>query len=623
MLQLLSICAMAEQWHVTAFLAPPEGSGDQSRLDSVRELRARILFDRGRRPTFLGPQGVHADAQDLDHGAWHFIARREPDGPPLGYVRLCPAQIGDLFQSRAFMGPEAYEHLLAAEGYPISSVFEHSRLVVEHRARKLGLGVYLNAWAIAAAHELGAQAMIGTSGTKDGQDLFHARFGFLPVPGTRRYVEQYTEDVVILLHRTADGAGEHTGLVDQLRPKFADLAAGNFPRQAAKAPRTVGRPAPEGLAEQPGAVERDAWRPVLFDPTLQTDLDALSTLLTGGTVREVHDTIEDQLVELVRSREPSCTDPAEMNRKKNEQLAGLETWEYGAWVWYPWSGRLVHVLPREEFRLVRTDRNRGKIERPEQRRLLGKRIGIVGLSVGNSAAVTFALEGIGGAYKLADFDEFGLSNLNRLRAGVHHLGVNKAVITARQMYEIDPYLEIEIHRDGLTEESIEEFFIGGNGRLDLLVEECDTPWAKIAAREYARDLGIPVIMDCNDRGMLDIERFDHEPDRPLLHGLIGDVKSVDVADLDRQARIDLILAMVDADRISPELAASFGQIGRTLSSWPQLASGVALGGALTGEAARRILLGAPCESGRFYTDLEQQLRPERNAIPTRATAGTA
>jgi len=614
---------MAEQWHVTAFLAPSEGSGDQSQLDSVRELRARILFDRGRRPAFLGPQGVHADAQDLDHGAWHFIARREPNGPPLGYVRLCPAQIGDLFQSRAFMGPEAYERLLAAEGYPVSSVFEHSRLVVEHRARKLGLGVYLNAWAIAAAHELGAQAMIGTSGTKDGQDLFHARFGFLPVPGTRRYVEQYTEDVVILLHRTADGAGEHTGLVDRLRPKFADLAAGGFPRQAVKAPLTVGRPAPEGLVEQPGAVERDAWRPVLFDPALQADLDALSTLLASGAVREVHDTIEDQLVELVRSREPSCTDPAEMSRKKQEQLAGLAAWEYGTWVWYPWSGRLVHVLPREEFRLVRTDRNRGKIERPEQRRLLAKRIGIVGLSVGNSAAVTFALEGIGGAYKLADFDEFGLSNLNRLRAGVHHLGVNKAVITARQMYEIDPYLEIEIHRDGLTEESIEEFFTGGGGRLDLLVEECDTPWAKIAAREYARELGIPVIMDCNDRGMLDVERFDHEPDRPLLHGLIGDVKSVDVADLSRQARIDLILAMVDADRISPELAASFGQIGQTLSSWPQLASGVALGGALTGEAARRILLGTPCGSGRFYTDLELQLRPERNTAPAYATAAMA
>jgi hypothetical protein len=92
------------------------------------------------------------------------------------------------------------------------------------------------------------------------------------------------------------------------------------------------------------------------------------------------------------------------------------------------------------------------------------------------------------------------------------------------------------------------------------------------------------------------------------------VKSVDLAELGHQQKVDLILAMVDADRISPELAASFGELGRTLSSWPQPASGVALGGALCAEAARRVLLGRPCESGRFYTDLSQQVSPPRNVF---------
>ena len=44
------------------------------------------------------------------------------------------------------------EELLRAEGVAVRDTFEHSRLVVEHRARKLGLGLYLNALAIAAAH---------------------------------------------------------------------------------------------------------------------------------------------------------------------------------------------------------------------------------------------------------------------------------------------------------------------------------------------------------------------------------------------------------------------------------------------------------------------------------------
>ncbi|MFI5592091.1 ThiF family adenylyltransferase [Amycolatopsis sp. NPDC051758] len=593
-------------WHVTAFLGPQPGTGDHAPLDAVRDLRARILFDHGRRPAFLRADGTPVDDQDLDFGAWHFIARRSPAGPPLGYIRLSTPDTGALFQSRAYLGAARYEELLAAEGFAEPEVFEHSRLVVEHRARKLGLGQYLNALAIAAAHHLGARAMIGTSGTKDGQDRFHERFGFRPVPGTRRYVPQYTEDVVIMLHRVADGAGRHHDLVTRLRDEFPVIATAGI---GADSPVRQGSPTAPVSLTTAAAPDHDVWQPVLFTPAEPAGLDGLNRLLASDAVREVHDTLDDQLTELVRSREPACRDTAEIARKKRDQLAGLEPWEYGTWAWYPWSGRLVHLLPREEFRLVRTDRNRGRIERPEQRRLFGKRIGVIGLSVGNSAALTFALEGIGGAFKLADFDEFGLSNLNRLRAGVHHLGVNKAVLSARQMFEVDPYLDIEIQRDGLTPDTIEEFFGGG---LDLLVEECDTPWVKVAAREYARDLGIPVVMDCNDRGMLDVERFDREPDRPLLHGLLGDVKSVDLLELGPQEKVDLVLAMVDAELISPELAASFGELGRTLSSWPQLASGVALGGALCGEAARRILLGRTCESGRFYTDLEQQLRPSRD-----------
>ncbi|MFI6998914.1 ThiF family adenylyltransferase [Nocardia sp. NPDC050175] len=606
----------AVQWHISACSVPRDGIEQADLVAELRELRARILYDRGRRPDFQAADGTHVDDQELDYGAWHFVARWEADGVPLGYIRLSTPATGDLFQSRAYLGDEAYDAVLAAEGVTTGETFEHSRLVVEHRARKLGLGAFLNAVAIGAAHHLGAKIMIGTSGTKDGQDQFHGRFGFDPVAGTRRYVERYTEDVVILVHRTAAGAGEYTDLVAEMSARFPTWAP--ISRYAATIPADQHAAPPALRSSAPDDVD---WRPVLFEPARAADRAALAGLLESGVVGAVHDTIDTQLVELIHSREPSRrTSGSALEADVATQLAGVEPWAYGTWVWYPWSARLVHVLPRAEFRLVRTDRNREKIQRPQQRRLLDRRIGIVGLSVGNSAAVTLALEGIGGAFRLADFDELSLSNMNRLRAGVHDIGVGKAVLCARQLFEIDPYLDIEIMPTGLTEATMTEFFGTGAAVIDLLVEECDTPYVKIAAREHARALGIPVIMDCNDRGMLDIERFDIEPDRPLLHGRLGDITSRDLPTLTAQDKADLILAMVDADRISPELAAAFPEIGRTLSSWPQLASDVALGGALVAEAARRILLGVPCESGRFYIDLEALIAPEHNTVTPRESA---
>ena len=51
---------------------------------------------------------------------------------------------------------------------------------------------------------------------------------------------------------------------------------------------------------------------------------------------------------------------------------------------------------------------------------------------------------------------------------------------------------------------------------------------KFAVREHARARRLPVLMATSDRGMFDIERFDLEPDRPLFHGLAGEMTSGDL-----------------------------------------------------------------------------------------------
>ena len=166
---------------------------------------------------------------------------------------------------------------------------------------------------------------------------------------------------------------------------------------------------------------------------------------------------------------------------------------------------------------LRLDRNRNKLTRAEQARERTLRIGVVGLSAGHSIAHVLAMEGLAGEIRLADFDTLELSNLNRIPASVLDLGVNKAVVAARRIAEIDPYLRVVVEPEGVTRENLGAFLDG----LDVVIEECDSLDMKFLVREAARDRRIPVIMETSDRGVLDVERFDLEPDRPIFHGLLG------------------------------------------------------------------------------------------------------
>ena len=347
----------------------------------------------------------------------------------------------------------------------------------------------------------------------------------------------------------------------------------------------------------------------LFSLSCDEDRAAFDELVASESLLRTHDTIDSQLEELLRSRNPSKA-AEEIAALVDAHVGGADRYGYGTWVHYPWSGRLVHVLPREEFREVRGDRNRYKITGAEQAALRDTTIGIVGLSVGQSAAMTMALEGVGGRFRIADFDELELGNMNRLRAGTHEIGVLKTTIAARGMLEVDPYLDIEVFEQGVDDSNIDAFFTG-HGPLDLLVDECDDLYMKVRLRERARELRIPVLMDTSDRGMLDVERFDLEPERPILHGLLADANAEFLRGLDTDEKIPHVLRILGEEELSTRLMASMVEIGESISTWPQLGSAVALGGALVTDAARRVLLGELRASGRFYVDLDGLIRAGR------------
>lgn len=348
----------------------------------------------------------------------------------------------------------------------------------------------------------------------------------------------------------------------------------------------------------------DSFTPVFFDHTNASEYAAFELLQ-----KEVHprliDTSHAQLRELVKARNASeLHNPEALDQLTKQEIDTTNFDERFIWVHYPWRNTAVRVLKRAEFIELRTNRNQFKIKREEQAKFEHKCIAIAGLSVGNTVALTLAMERLAGKFILADFDHLELSNLNRIRAGLPELELNKCVIAARQIAEIDPYIELQIHPEGVTADNLKQFLTGEN-KADLLVEVCDSIPIKIQLRQFCKAVGIPVVMDTNDRGMVDIERFDLEPDRPLFHGKIEHFDLENITIFDQETRMALVSAIISLDQLSERLKYSMGEIGKTITSWPQLASGVTLGGAATANVVRRIFLDQLRTSGRFFVDLDE------------------
>ncbi|MCX8560893.1 Rv1355c family protein [Mycolicibacterium mucogenicum] len=336
----------------------------------------------------------------------------------------------------------------------------------------------------------------------------------------------------------------------------------------------------------------------ILDPQNPADAEALEELLRDPAVNTV-DTWADQFAALAELRPAPTSDLLD---------------EPARWVYYPWRAAVLKLLGPRSYRRLRLDRNRHLATSGEQDRLGRLRIGIVGLSSGHLIAHSLAVAGFCGELRLTDFDALGVSNLNRIPATVFDIGLNKATAAMRRIAELDPYLAVRYSTAGLSAESLAPFLDG----LDVLVEQCDSLEMKLHLRHGARARGIPVLMATSDRGLIDVERFDIDPSRPVFHGLLGDIDPETMAGLPIAEKLPYLMQVFDPAGVSPRMGASLLEVGRTLSAWPQLVGDVTVGAATVLEAIRRIGLDEPLASGRTQVDIGGLLG--ELAEPTRPTA---
>ena len=362
---------------------------------------------------------------------------------------------------------------------------------------------------------------------------------------------------------------------------------------------------------------KEGLKPVFFQLSKGTDQQALEKLISAGDVKHISDDYREQQLELFGVKNPSQVYTPDFKSKFEKYFSDLEKktplHEHGNWVYFPWSSTLVHILPENDFQLVRTARNKNLINAEEQNKFYNATIGIAGLSVGSSVAFAIALQGGAKHLKLADMDRLALSNTNRILMGVDNLGTLKVEMAAHRIYEINPYVMIELFPEGLQKNNIEKFFKG----LDIVIDEIDNLAVKFLIREQARKNKIAVVMaaDNGDNAVLDVERYDLKEKTPFFHGRMGKISYELLSGLDKFGIGKMITKHVGPENVTERMQQSLLEMGKTIVSWPQLGGAALINGAAVAYTVRKILNGQPIESNRALLSLDEKLIPGYNKAP--------
>jgi molybdopterin/thiamine biosynthesis adenylyltransferase len=370
----------------------------------------------------------------------------------------------------------------------------------------------------------------------------------------------------------------------------------------------------KSVAKQTPINQSNANSPIVIKMGSKSSKRELESVTNGQKVAEVIDNYGEQYAELLLSKNAHLytanysVQVASIKDMLDEHYGDKPHWEVGSWVYYPWSQRLVHVLEQEDFENLRSIRNRDLITADEQKKLLDYEVGCFGMSVGSASAQAIAISSMSRKIKLIDGAAISGSNLNRILTGVENVGLPKALVIARQIYEMNPYTEVKIF-DKMTDSNSADIF-DKPWPLKLAIDEIDDLEMKIKIRVEARKRRIPVLMasELGDTVILDIERYDMDANYPLFHGSIPGVEDYLKNKIEnRREWMKLAVKILDPNNMPLKLQHSLLKIGTTIVTHPQLGSTVMMTGGVIAFAVKNIVIGSDIRSGRYTISLEDNL----------------
>ena len=141
------------------------------------------------------------------------------------------------------------------------------------------------------------------------------------------------------------------------------------------------------------------------------------------------------------------------------------------------------------------ERNLGWLTPEEQKRLQKSRVAIAGMGgAGGAQAQALARLGVGG-FKIADHDNFELSNFNRqMGATTETLGESKVKVLRKMILSVNPEAQVETFSARVSKENIDSFLKS----VDLVIDGIDffEQEAKLLLFQKSYELGLPAITAC-------------------------------------------------------------------------------------------------------------------------------
>lgn len=362
-------------------------------------------------------------------------------------------------------------------------------------------------------------------------------------------------------------------------------------------------------------------KPVVIRMSEPDAAKSLEQLLRQSPVYKIVDNYAEQYAELLLSRNAHLyranhdVQVSSIGTLLDDHYGSTDPWNMGTWVYSPWCGELVHILAQTDFEDLRSIRNRDLITHDEQQKLQQFEALCIGMSVGSAGALALGIMGASRRMKLVDGAVVSGSNLNRILTGVTSVGKPKAEVISQALYGMNPYMTVNCYEKA-DPQNIGQLF-DEPWPVSVVIDEIDDIEMKVRIRVEARKRKIPVLMatEIGDTVILDVERYDLEPGRPLFHGIVPGIDElVDKNVENHREWMKHAVNIIGPKNMHIKMQESLLKIGTSIVTHPQLGPTVMMTGGILAAAVKYLALSQELASGRYVVSLEKLLLADHKGL---------